>query len=363
MSLNQHWTNCHSLNHRVTIYRMIEENLQVTTTISQPLTAKVLLLSMQQVAAFGDLYRQSVLDYKKKYFNDRAAISMFTRYMIAIVNNCTIFGELALELKTRWGSKQSTDLMRELEKVLQRFSDNKALSETFLLDEAFLDIDVYFNDVLSANWASNTYAVDKICATLEDYFDDYGYLLERNFEKVITVARDRVARKYIAAVLTPSTNILKLRKHVFETKEDRRQAATKVHAEAGQLKRFFGKAAKDVVDLDFDSPFIALSSMSDVLGADAEMLILDVGSFVKRYPDISHHQLLCLLTVRGDLSKSEAKTMATDFVPEDKPVKTQSIFSQVALTAASSNPFAEAVERAAEKTKEATNLNPFGKDF
>ena len=33
----------------------------------------------------------------------------------------------------------------------------------------------------------------------------------------------------------------------------------------------------------------------------ADFLALDVGSLVKKYPDLSQDQLLCLLNMRGDL--------------------------------------------------------------
>ena len=40
-----------------------------------------------------------------------------------------------------------------------------------------------------------------ICITLNDYFEDYQFLKKSNFELVINCAQDRVARKYIAAML------------------------------------------------------------------------------------------------------------------------------------------------------------------
>ena len=59
----------------IIIYQMIDENLQVAATISPELVNKVLTLSMSQVGRYGQLYRNSIIEYKTVYFKDRTAIS------------------------------------------------------------------------------------------------------------------------------------------------------------------------------------------------------------------------------------------------------------------------------------------------
>ena len=143
------------------IYQMIEENLQVAATISSELTNKVLALSMGEVANFGNVYRSSITDYKSQYFSDRNAISMFTRYMIAIINNCERFEDLALDVKQRWwkpSAQMSETMISNFESVLKTFSELRRDSTVFLLDEAFIDIDVHFTEILSTKWLGSTVA-------------------------------------------------------------------------------------------------------------------------------------------------------------------------------------------------------------
>ena len=59
----------------IIVYQMIDENLQVAQTISAELVNKVLLLSMEEVARYGAMYRGSIVDYKDRYFKDRGAVS------------------------------------------------------------------------------------------------------------------------------------------------------------------------------------------------------------------------------------------------------------------------------------------------
>ena len=37
------------------------------------------------------MYKAGVQDYKASYFRERSSLSQFTRYMIAIINNCDRF--------------------------------------------------------------------------------------------------------------------------------------------------------------------------------------------------------------------------------------------------------------------------------
>ena len=83
-----------------------------------------------------------------------------------------------------------------------------------------------------------------------------------------------------------------------------------------------------------------------VLSSDDEMLSLELGTLCKRYPDVSHDQLLCLLLLRGDLARAEAKQLAGEFVPEggaaNKTLHARSILSQVVVTSSLTdklNPF------------------------
>lgn len=139
--------------------------------------------------------------------------------MIAIVNNCDRFEELGQELKERWWKPghHDNEATNKFELMLKTYQvcrpvyavqafkilpppcrlekrpswaqDLLEESSGYLLDESFLDIDVHFSELLSSKWQNTTDAIDTVCATLEDYFDDYSYLKPKNFDKVITFAQ------------------------------------------------------------------------------------------------------------------------------------------------------------------------------
>ena len=233
-------------------------------------------------------------------------------------------------MKSRWWrpGHHDVDGAGKFELLLKTFQDVRQESVNYLLDEAFLDIEAYFSDLLTSKWQSGSQAIDTICATLNDYFEDYQFLKPSNFELVITSAQDRVARKYITAML--QNNLLR-RKITFNSQEERRSAATKIKNESAQCKSFFKDVAGDMAD--FDSPFDTVATLAEVLSSDDEMLSLELGTLCKRYPDVSHEQIFCLLLLRGDLARGDAKHLTSEFVVEggtaNKTLHARSILSQV----------------------------------
>ncbi|KAG8234436.1 hypothetical protein J437_LFUL014182 [Ladona fulva] len=83
----------------VIIFQMVDQNLQVTQTISEELTFKALILSMEQVTKYGLMYREAIIAFKCRHFEDRSQVPYFTHYVITIVNNCLEFVELAQQMK------------------------------------------------------------------------------------------------------------------------------------------------------------------------------------------------------------------------------------------------------------------------
>jgi len=284
----------------VIIFQMIDQNLQVTKTISQHLTHKALLLSVDSVSLYGLSYKEAVIEFKKKHFEDRSKVPFFTHCIITVLNNCLQFIELALEMKQHyWSSDFKDQSSTAYEKLIKTFQNLRDEAAQFLLEEAFLDLDSHFQDLITTKWLTSFISIETICVTLEDYFQDYTHLKPKNLEYIILEAEDIIVRRYIMAILQKKLN--------FKTYEERRSAADKMTNEVDQLKSFFMRVAP-LVTRDKDSPFDAVVKLSEVLKSeDSEILSLDLHTLVKMYPDITEDQMTRLLGLRGDLSRSEIR--------------------------------------------------------
>ena len=163
---------------------------------------------------------------------------------------------------------------------------------------------------------------------------------------VTELAQERVAIAYINALLQRGKE-----NRIFENMDESMREiraklsklAKKVARESEQLQGFFRSVAGEKAD--FDSPFNALGSLTEVLGqSEVGMLILDVESLVRKYPDISKDQLTCLLNLRGDLDTKKVKQIVEDSIPKEPKLTLQakSIFSKFKVEVSTSkNPFGE----------------------
>ncbi|KAJ8721527.1 hypothetical protein PYW07_002302 [Mythimna separata] len=284
----------------VIIFQMIDQNLQVTETISKEITFKALLLSIDQVTRYGNMYRDGVIQFKNAHFADRSRVAYFTHHMITIVNNSEQMVRLAQQTQARhWPpARHDPPAEAKFDKMLNTFQNLRDEAAKFLLEEAFLDLEVHFDDLFTAKWLPSTIPVDTICITLDDYFQDYNHLRDKNFEYVINEAQNLVYKKYITAMLSKKVS--------FKTVEEAQLAATKIVKEANQIRSFFRKIAAEGVNVDW--PFEVISMLAEVLRCqDIEMLSLDLHSVVAKCPDMSEEQLLRLLWLRGDVPRARLR--------------------------------------------------------
>ncbi|KAM0733533.1 Exocyst complex component 3 [Formica fusca] len=312
----------------VIIFQMIDQNLQVAKTISPDLTAQALVLCIEQVTKYGNMYRQAILEFKTKHFEDRSQVPYFTHHMITIVNNCMQFNKLAQQMKQLyWMPDITGDATVKFENLLANYQHLRNEAAAILLQESFLDLELHFQDLITPRWLSSSIPVETICVTLEDYFQDYNHLSPENFEYVITEAQNLIAKRYISAMLQ--------RKISLKTYDECLTCTSKIMTEADKLKNFFDRIAPKIGN--FNSPFEIIKRLAEVLRCeDAEILSLDLHSLIEKYPDMTEDHLIRLLGLRGDISRAEARSKVSYIMEAQrnrKPVQsiTNSIFKQIVI--------------------------------
>lgn len=297
----------------VIIFQMIDQNLQVTATISKDITFKALVLSIEQVNRYGKMYRDGVIQFKNSHFSDRSRVAYFTHHMITIVNNSEQMVRLAQQTQTRhWPpGLHNPPAEAKFDAMLNTFQNLRDEAAQFLLEEAFLDLEVHFDELFTPKWLLSSIPIDTICVTLEDYFQDYNHLREKNFEYVINEAQNLVYKKYVTAMLG--------KKVVFKTVEESQQAATKIMKEANQIKAFFRRIAPEGVNVDW--PFEVISMMAEVLrNSDIEMISLDLHGLLDKCPDMGAEHLRRLLWLRGDVPRAHVRDTVPHVLATRQPI-------------------------------------------
>ncbi|XP_031146785.1 exocyst complex component 3 [Sander lucioperca] len=303
------------------VFQMFEQNLQVAAQIDIDFKEQVLKLCLKQMNTFLIRYREEAVTYKEEHMRDRQMPQCYVQYMIAIINNCQTFKESINSLKRKYlQSSEPTDSDAAIERTLNEVAKEGC---QFLLDEVFLDLEHHLNELLTRKWLTGSHAVDTICVTVEDYFNDFNKIKKPFNQEMTGEALRRVVVEYIKAVMQ--------KRITFKNADERREGAERMIKEADQFKFLFRKLAAGE---DTDRLCGAIAAIAEVFKlTDPTLLFLEVTTLVSKYPDIREEHIQALLAVRGDASR-EMRQMIIGTLSENKVSYsgvTQPIFKDITV--------------------------------
>uniref|UniRef100_H3DL97 Exocyst complex component 3 n=1 Tax=Tetraodon nigroviridis TaxID=99883 RepID=H3DL97_TETNG len=305
------------------VFQMFEQNLQVAAQIDGDFKEQVLKLCLRQMNIFLIRYREEVVAYKEEHLRDRQLPQFYVQYMIAIINNCQTFKESINSLKRKYSqSSEPSDTDAAIEKTLNEVAKEGC---QFLLDEVFLDLEHHLNELLTRKWLTGSHAVDTICVTVEDYFNDFNRIKKPFNQEMTSAALRRVVVEYVKAVMQ--------KRIAFRNADERREGAERMIKEADQFKFLFRKLSA-VRGEDTDRLCGAIAAIAEVFKlTDPTLLFLEVSTLVSKYPDIREEHIQALLSVRGDASK-DMRQMIIGTLNENKVSHsgvTQPIFKDITV--------------------------------
>ncbi|XP_043989347.1 exocyst complex component 3 [Gambusia affinis] len=303
------------------VFQMFEQNLQVAAQIDGDFKEQVLKLCLKQMNSFLMRYREEVVAYKEEHLRDRQLPQCYIQYMIAIVNNCQTFKESINSLKRKYS--QSLDPFDSDTAIERTLSEVVKEGCQFLLDEVFLDLESHLNELLSRKWLAGSHAVDTICVTVEDYFNDFNKVKKPFNQDMTNEALRRVVVEYLKAVMQ--------KRITFKNADERKEGAERMIKEAEQFKFLFKKLAAGE---DTDRLCGSITAIAEVFKlTDPTLLFLEVTTLVSKYPDIREDHIQALLAVRGDASR-EMRQMIIGTLSENKVSysgTTQPIFKDITV--------------------------------
>uniref|UniRef100_A0A8C5BMJ8 Exocyst complex component 3 n=1 Tax=Gadus morhua TaxID=8049 RepID=A0A8C5BMJ8_GADMO len=288
------------------VFQMFEQNLQVAAQINEGFKEQVLKLCLKQMNTFLIRYKEEAIAYKEDHLRDRQLPQCYIQYMIAIINNCQTFKESINSLKRKYSqSSEPTASDANIEKTLNEVAKEGC---QFLLDEVFLDLELHLNELLTRKWLLGSHAVDTICVTVEDYFNDFNKIKKPFNLEMSGEAHRRVVVEYIKAVMQ--------KRITFRNAEERREGADRMMKEAEQFKFLFRKLTAGE---DTDRLCDSIAAIAEVFKlTDPTLLYLEVSTLVSKYPDIREEHIVALLAVRGDATRDMRQTII-ETLSQSKP--------------------------------------------
>lgn len=284
------------------VFQMFEQNLQVAAQISEDLKTKVLVLCLQQMSSFLSRYRDETQLYKEDHLRERQNPPCYVQYMVAIINNCQTFRESVVSLKRKYlkssGEEDVALSQPSMDGVLDAIADEGCRS---LLEEVFLDLEQHLSELMTRKWLLGSNAVDTICVTVEDYFNDFAKIKTPYKKRMTAEAQRRVVVEYLRAVMQKRIS--------FRSPEERKEGADRMVREAEQLRFLFRKLASGFGE-DAAGYCDTITAVAEVIKlTDPSLLYLEVSTLVSKYPDLRDDHIGALLAVRGDASRDMKQTI------------------------------------------------------
>uniref|UniRef100_A0A8B9YK90 Exocyst complex component 3 n=1 Tax=Bos mutus grunniens TaxID=30521 RepID=A0A8B9YK90_BOSMU len=336
------------------VFQMFEQNLQVAAQISEDLKTKVLVLCLQQMNSFlsrlsdtdrrratreplcpsssgrapfkatlspgcaevrltrskiralegscSCRYKEEAQLYRDEHLRDRQHPHCYVQYMVAVVNNCQTFKESIVSLKRKYlkhEAEEGVSLSQpSMDGVLDAIAKEGCGS---LLEEVFLDLEQHLNELMTKKWLLGSNAVDIICVTVEDYFNDFAKIKKPYRKRMIAEAHRRAVQEYLRAVMQKRIS--------FRSAEERKDGAERMVREAEQLRFLFRKLASGFGE-EMDSYCDTIVAVAEVIKlTDPSLLYLEVSTLVSKYPDIRDDHIGALLAMRGDASRDMKQTI------------------------------------------------------
>ncbi|XP_054847999.1 exocyst complex component 3 [Eublepharis macularius] len=284
------------------VFQMFEQNLQVATQISEDLKIKVLHLCLQQMSSFLSRYREEAHLYKEEHLRNRQYHPCYVQYMVAIINNCQTFKDSIISLKKKYLTPMMEDIMASSHACIYAVLDDVAKEGcSSLLDEVFMDLEPHLSELMTRKWLAGSNAVDTICVTVEDYFNDFARIKTSCKKKMTIECHRRVVVEYIKAIMS--------KRITFKNAEERREGAERMNREAEQLRFLFKKLAAGSGE-DTEGLCSVIEGIAEVFKlTDPSLLYLEVSTLVSKHPDIRDDHIAALLTMRGDASREMKQTI------------------------------------------------------
>ena len=280
----------------VLVFRMVQEALEVAATVSEELVQKCLALGVRQVGKYASLLRASLVELRDEQSTTPAPL--YTQYLTALANNSIKFISLSQETRAVWwkpglAPAPDPESTGSFEQLLWSYQELGEEAVNAILEEATTLIEERFGELFTEEWRLGLGGVvGRICGTLNDYFEGYHRLSDNGFGRLHRAVQERLAVRYISSMLQSSR-----RKVTLSGDTERREAKERVKEDAAHFKEFLHAVAAGRLDVE-DSAFSTVEQLGEVLGAEEEMLSLEMVTLATKHTDLTEDQLACLLIFR-----------------------------------------------------------------
>ncbi|XP_008115870.1 exocyst complex component 3-like protein isoform X2 [Anolis carolinensis] len=303
------------------IMKMLDENIQIASLISDTLREKMCNMTLGELETFlGSLY-EDLVEFATEHQQEPKASKCYTQYLLSALNNCLALSA-SLSALYSGSSLEPPKVPPSLDLALEKVQKKAC---RLLLKEMLEELKPLFKQLPSHQWLSDeSQLMSSICAVIEKHAKYFCRTREPTSTHLLSETEHLIRSQYLRALLQ--------KRMVCQRMEERRQMASRMLQDASQFKELFCNLGLE----EDKQTFKVIADLQELISLkDHSILILEVLGFVTKYPDVSDDHISMLLDLRGDISKEIHKNVLEVMAqnPQVLPENYEPIFSNILVPA------------------------------
>ncbi|NXX76094.1 TNAP2 protein, partial [Urocolius indicus] len=253
----------------------------ISVAVGQELSRRL----WKELPAFLKSYRDAFEDFKERSKKH----THYQPILIANINNCWNFREYA--------EKNMSEKDENKASILSTLSDIENSGFDVLLQQLFAKLKTIYKKFTEHKWDSSNEIMNEIIKTTSKYISDFRTLKDPFYHAIIEKIHTRLVKDYIMRLLK--------RKVSLKTPAQQQNLAQLISKNAADLEAFCTSNGSQATWLNSALPKLAEIIRLQDLGA----IKMEVATLATTYPDIRKRHLEAFLYIKGNLSRSEVKSI------------------------------------------------------
>ncbi|XP_044520563.1 tumor necrosis factor alpha-induced protein 2 [Gracilinanus agilis] len=243
-------------------------------------------LLMTKFSSFLKSYQQAFVDFLEKGKQQKH----YRAIIMANINNCLAFRTHIEKVSQTLKKEPSSFIFHPLPEIEQG-------GFNILLQDLFLVLKPLFKRLTQTRWATHEETVAEIIRITSERLPEFKALRKRYQEDIMEAIHLYLVKEYIIR--------LSKKRLVLRTADLQLTLAGQISMDATNIQHFCSQNGSPATWLE-----PALPTLAEIIRLqDTSAIKLEVATFANRFPDFSKGHLGAILTIKGNLSHSEIKSI------------------------------------------------------
>ncbi|XP_042774261.1 exocyst complex component 3-like protein isoform X2 [Panthera leo] len=272
----------------VTQIQILEENIRVTSLVSESLQRRVHGMALSELGTFLRSFSDALIRFSRDHIRGEAMAPHYVPYLLATLNyQSALSSSLSVLQPDGAGSGDLALVEAGLDELQRRIC-------RLVLEALLAELQPLFEALPSRRWLSSPELLDDVCERTVRFCQDFRRVRNPAVQLLLAEAERTVVLQYLRALMQGRL--------VCRGADERIQAAQRLQNDAAQLRELFlGLGLEESVQC---AP--VLLSLRDLLNLRDPMLLgLEVAGLRQKFPDVSEDHVSALLDLRGDVSREQ----------------------------------------------------------